>query len=53
MCGHDGHMTILMALARLISRNRPATGRVILMFQPAEENGSVPPPCWPIRAMRT
>ena len=40
MCGHDGHMTILMALARLISRKRPATGRVILMFQPAEENGS-------------
>lgn len=40
MCGHDGHMTILMALARLISRNRPATGRVVLMFQPAEENGS-------------
>ncbi len=40
MCGHDGHMTILMALARLISRNRPATGRVILLFQPAEENGS-------------
>jgi amidohydrolase len=40
MCGHDGHMTILMALARLIARNRPATGRVILMFQPAEENGS-------------
>ena len=39
MCGHDGHMTILMALARLISRNRPARGRVILMFQPAEENG--------------
>jgi len=39
MCGHDGHMTILMALARLISRNRPATGRVILMFQPAEETG--------------
>ena len=39
MCGHDGHMTILMALARLVSRNRPATGRVILLFQPAEENG--------------
>ena len=39
MCGHDGHMTILMALARLISRNRPATGRVILLFQPAEETG--------------
>ena len=40
MCGHDGHMTILMALARLISRKRPATGRVILLFQPAEEDGS-------------
>lgn len=39
MCGHDGHMTILLALARLISRKRPATGRVVLMFQPAEENG--------------
>ena len=40
MCGHDGHMAILMALARLLSRHRPATGRVILLFQPAEENGS-------------
>ena len=40
MCGHDGHMAILMALARLISRKRPATGRVILLFQPAEENGA-------------
>lgn len=40
MCGHDGHMAILVALARLIHRRRPARGRVILMFQPAEENGS-------------
>lgn len=40
MCGHDGHMAILVALARLISRRRPATGRVILLFQPAEENGT-------------
>ena len=40
MCGHDGHMAILMALSRLINRNRPATGRVILLFQPAEENGA-------------
>ncbi len=40
MCGHDGHMTILLALARLIGRKRPATGRVILLFQPAEENGA-------------
>jgi amidohydrolase len=40
MCGHDGHMTILMALARLIHRKPPASGRVILLFQPAEENGT-------------
>ena len=40
LCGHDGHTTILLALGRLLSRNRPARGRVILMFQPAEEDGS-------------
>jgi amidohydrolase len=40
LCGHDGHMAILIALARLLSRQRPARGRVVLMFQPAEEDGS-------------
>ena len=40
LCGHDGHMTILLALGRLLARNRPKTGRCILMFQPAEEDGS-------------
>ena len=40
LCGHDGHMTILMALARLLHRAPPKQGRVILMFQPAEENGA-------------
>ncbi len=40
LCGHDGHTAILMGLARLLSRKRPAIGRVILMFQPAEEDGS-------------
>lgn len=39
LCGHDGHMTLLMGLARLLSRRRPARGRVVLMFQPAEEDG--------------
>ncbi|RYC23256.1 amidohydrolase [Ciceribacter ferrooxidans] len=39
-CGHDGHMATLMALARGLSRKRPKRGRVILMFQPAEENGA-------------
>jgi amidohydrolase len=40
LCGHDGHMAILMGLARLMSRRRPAQGRAILLFQPAEEDGS-------------
>jgi len=40
LCGHEGHMTLLMGLARHLSRNRPAKGRVVLMFQPAEEDGS-------------
>lgn len=40
LCGHDGHMTILMGLARQLSRQRPKSGRVVLMFQPAEEDGS-------------
>jgi amidohydrolase len=40
LCGHDGHMTLLLGLGRLLARKRPARGRVILMFQPAEEDGS-------------
>lgn len=40
VCGHDGHMTMLLALGRMISRRPVALGRVVLMFQPAEEDGS-------------
>lgn len=40
VCGHDGHMTMLFALGRMISRKPVAKGRVVLMFQPAEEDGS-------------
>ncbi len=36
-CGHDGHMAILTGLAQKISENRPERGRVIMLFQPAEE----------------
>ncbi|MGN6536500.1 MAG: amidohydrolase [Mesorhizobium sp.] len=39
MCGHDGHTAILAALGRQFGRQRPASGRVVLMFQPAEETG--------------
>lgn len=40
LCGHDGHMAIMMGLARRLSRQRPARGRVVLLFQPAEETGA-------------
>ena len=40
LCGHDGHMTMLLALGRLLSRKPVTSGRVVLMFQPAEEDGS-------------
>lgn len=40
LCGHDGHMAILMGVAGLLVQRRPATGRVVLMFQPAEEDGT-------------
>lgn len=40
LCGHDGHSAILAAVARLLGRRRPGRGAVVLMFQPAEEDGS-------------
>jgi len=40
LCGHDGHTAILTGLARMIARRPPRRGRVVLMFQPAEEDGS-------------
>lgn len=40
LCGHDGHMAILIGLARHLARERPARGRVVLLFQPAEETGA-------------
>ena len=39
-CGHDGHMATLALLAMTFGEQRPARGRVVLMFQPAEENGA-------------
>ncbi len=39
MCGHDGHMAILCGLADELGRKRPESGSVVLLFQPAEENG--------------
>jgi metal-dependent amidase/aminoacylase/carboxypeptidase family protein len=33
-------MVMLLALGRILARRRPSRGRVVLMFQPAEEDGS-------------
>ena len=38
-CGHDGHMTIIVGLAQWLNNQTFDMGRVILIFQPAEENG--------------
>lgn len=40
LCGHDGHMATLAALGRGLGRQRPQRGRVVLVFQPAEETGA-------------
>jgi amidohydrolase len=40
LCGHDGHMATLAALARGLGRERPRRGRAVLLFQPAEETGA-------------
>lgn len=40
LCGHDGHMVTMLGVGRMLARARPETGRVVLMFQPAEEDGS-------------
>nr|WP_174822664.1 amidohydrolase [Ruegeria lacuscaerulensis] len=39
LCGHDGHMTMVLGVAEHLSLARPQSGRVILIFQPAEETG--------------
>ena len=38
-CGHDGHMAIVAGVGMALVGSRPKGGRVILLFQPAEETG--------------
>lgn len=38
-CGHDGHMAIVAGLAPWIQEQAFEQGRIILLFQPAEETG--------------
>lgn len=38
-CGHDGHMAIVCGVGEALAQDRPKKGRVVLLFQPAEETG--------------
>ena len=38
-CGHDGHTAMLLGAAKYMTETRNFSGRVALIFQPAEEDG--------------
>ncbi|MCW5579905.1 MAG: amidohydrolase [Luteimonas sp.] len=38
-CGHDGHTSALLGTAKHLVAHPPGSGRVVLIFQPAEEGG--------------
>ena len=45
-CGHDGHMAILLELARRLDRKESLPHNVLLIFQPGEESpGGAKPIC--------
>jgi amidohydrolase len=38
-CGHDGHTSMLLGAAKYLSETRNFDGKVVVIFQPAEEGG--------------
>ncbi|MCZ7603452.1 MAG: amidohydrolase [Melioribacteraceae bacterium] len=38
-CGHDGHMAIVSGLIPLLSEKKIKNGKIVLLYQPAEETG--------------
>lgn len=38
-CGHDGHTAMLLGAAKYLAQTRDFAGKVVLIFQPAEEAG--------------
>lgn len=38
-CGHDGHMAIMLGLAKELSENPPKSGTFLILYQSAEETG--------------
>lgn len=39
-CGHDGHSTILCGMAEYLGHHLPEKGKIVLIFQAAEEDGT-------------
>ena len=39
-CGHDGHTAMLLGAAKYLSETRNFDGKVVVIFQPAEEGGA-------------
>jgi amidohydrolase len=40
LCGHDGHTAVLCGVANMADKYRPKKGKLVLLFQPAEETGA-------------
>lgn len=39
-CGHDGHTAMLLGAAKYLAETRNFDGRIVVIFQPAEEGGA-------------